>query len=224
MKTILALETSSHQGSAALIYQGQVLTTDLPEGETHSYSLLPMVQHLLEQAKIEIKQVDAIAFDCGPGAFTGVRTACGVAQGLGFALSLPLIPILSLKIQAEMLRQSAGIEECVCVLDARMNEVYWAHYRYLDNQWEAIVEPSLATAEEALAYAMTGGLQLVVGEGVTVSPAASLNLRMTTLPHARAMLSLALNDLNKGLLCEPAMAQPVYLRNKIALTTRERLG
>src|SRR5450759_3407814 len=135
MSIIIAIETSTELASAALLHGDQVLTREVSGVQTHSQTILPMVQSLLAQAGISLAQCDAIAFGAGPGSFTGVRTACGIAQGLAFGLDLPVLPIVTLLAMAQACRESGLASDVLCVLDARMGEVYWAQYRYADG-WQ----------------------------------------------------------------------------------------
>lgn len=102
--TIIAIDTSSDVASVALL-RGEKLRSLSSEGfSTHSLSSLPMLQQLLKEEEIEIKDVDAIAFGCGPGSFTGLRTACGIAQGLSFGASIPVVAVVTLEAMAESCR------------------------------------------------------------------------------------------------------------------------
>ena len=96
-----------------------------PAGQAHSETLLPLLAELLAEGQLSLPQIDAIAFGCGPGAFTGLRVACGVAQGLAVAAELPVLPVVSL----EAMAAASGAESVLSLLDARMHEVYCAHYR-----------------------------------------------------------------------------------------------
>lgn len=223
MTTILALETSTDQATVALLHAGQTYLQTLPGVQTHSHGLLPAVQIVLAQADIGINALDAIAFGCGPGAFTGVRTACGVVQGLAFALNLPVLPVLSLLAMAESVRGRMPWIDMVCVLDARMNEVYWAHYRFDGALWQIQAAPALATLEVALNYAGAHQVPLALGEGVHLPESLQEMTWVREMPHAVAVARLAVSDLARGLQVDAAQAQPVYLRNKIALTMAERV-
>jgi tRNA threonylcarbamoyladenosine biosynthesis protein TsaB len=130
MPIILAIETSSELASCALL-RGETVISRVSEGvRTHSQSILPMVQELLAEAGIGLKDCDAIAFGSGPGSFTGVRTACGIAQGLAFGGGLPVVPVVTLDAMALACHQQHGAGEVLAVLDARMGEVYWAQYSF----------------------------------------------------------------------------------------------
>src|SRR3954471_16648373 len=130
MPTILAIETSSELASVALL-RGETVISRVSSGvRTHSQSVLPMIQELLAEAAIALKDCDAIAFGSGPGSFTGVRTACGIAQGLAFGLDKPVVPIVTLQAMALACHKASGASDVLAVLDARMGEVYWAQYRF----------------------------------------------------------------------------------------------
>src|SRR5450830_546706 len=108
MSTILAIETSSELASCALLRGNAVLSRASSGVRTHSQSILPMVQELLAEAGIALRECDAIAFGSGPGSFTGVRTACGIAQGLAFGAGLPVVPVVTLDAMAHACREQTG--------------------------------------------------------------------------------------------------------------------
>lgn len=223
MTNLLAIETSTELASVSLLTDTRLISRELSGVQTHSHGLLPAIQAILEEAGIDISEVDALAFGCGPGAFTGVRTACGAIQGLAFGLDLPVLPVISLMAMAEAARVHIQSVDVVCLLDARMNEVYWAHYRYRDEQWQAVVEPSLSGLDTALLYASAAHLSLVLGKGLEL-PHQFAHLPQTfEMPHAQFAANLAMTDLAHGRQIAAALAQPVYLRNKVAQTTAERL-
>jgi len=225
MPTILAIETSSEIASVALLHRGDVIAHEAEGVHTHSQTLLPMVQALLTQAGIGLAQCDAIAFGAGPGAFTGVRTACGAAQGLAFGLDLPVVPIVTLQAMAQACRDASGASDVLVVLDARMGEVYWAQYRY-QNGWEVIAAPTLSTPEEVVSI----GPVVACGNGLIAYASAfdtmpfAGNVQADVVPHARHVAQLAQRELAAGRTVSARDAQPIYLRNKVALTTVERLA
>jgi tRNA threonylcarbamoyladenosine biosynthesis protein TsaB len=225
MRTILAIETSSDLASAALLYNGRLLARDTSGVQTHSQSVLPMVQQLLAEAGIALAQCDAIAFGAGPGSFTGVRTACGVAQGLAFGAELPVVPVVTLQAMAQACRERCGANEVLAVLDARMEEVYWAQYRFdNDNGWHAVTEPALASASEVTA---SGQVQVTAcGNGLLAYASAFGDKGFAVcpgiVPHAAQVAALAQAELLAGRGIHAREAQPIYLRNKVALTTAER--
>ncbi len=225
MSTILAIETSSELASAALLYKGQVIARESSVVQTHSQTLLPMVQELLAEADISLAQCDAIAFGAGPGSFTGVRTACGVAQGLAFGLDLPVVPVVTLLAMAEACREKSGAQDVLVLLDARMEEVYWAQYRYQDG-WQTVHEPALNASADVRA----SGDVIACGNGLLAyapafeASAITKQVCADIAPHAAQVAKLAAFDVSAGRTINARDAQPIYLRNKVALTTSERLA
>lgn len=224
MPIILAIETSSETASCALLSGTAVLTRESSGVRTHSQSILPMVQELLAEAGVTLAQCDAIAFGAGPGSFTGVRTACGIAQGLAYGAGLPVLPLVTLDAMALACRQQTGATDILAVLDARMGEVYWAQYRGA----ELVAGPALCAPADVAPVAAEDPLT-ACGNGFAAYPdafasapyaAAALTAIM---PHAQQVAQLAVAALAAGLAVPAAQAQPLYLRNKIAYTSAERL-
>ena len=233
MPIILAIETSSELASCALLntngpQPAAVLARESIGVRTHSQAILPMVQELLREAGIKLADCDAIAFGAGPGSFTGVRTACGVAQGLAFGASLPVLPLVTLEAMAEACRAHTGASEVVAVLDARMGEVYWAQYRWRDG-WQTVCAPALCLpGAVAPLPAPDGGLPAACGNGFAAYADAfagepfARQADATILPHARELALLGVAALAAGQGVPADQAQPIYLRNKIAYTSAER--
>ena len=222
MPTILAIETSSELASAALLHREQIFTRETSGVHTHSQTILPMVQSLLAQAGIGLSSCAAIAFGAGPGSFTGVRTACGIAQGLAFGLDLPLIPIVTLQAMAQACREAGGASDVLSVLDARMGEVYWAQYRFADG-WHTVIEPTLSAPSAVLPQ----GEVVACGNGLQAylelfEKRDFLGGALDCMPHAAQIAVLARSGLASGQSVAARDAQPIYLRNKVALTTSER--
>ena len=229
MAIILAIETSSELASCALLNDnGTVLARESSGVRTHSQSVLPMVQELLREAGVKLADCDAVAFGAGPGSFTGVRTACGVAQGLAFGAGLPVLPLVTLEAMAEAGRARTGASEVLAVLDARMNEVYWAQYRFdpASGDWTVVCAPVLC-APEAVAPQPAEGLA-ACGNGFPVYPEAfagkdfAVGALVDILPHARELAPLGARALARGAAVAADAAQPIYLRNKVAYTSAER--
>jgi tRNA threonylcarbamoyladenosine biosynthesis protein TsaB len=223
MPTILAIETSSELASCALIRNGEVRSRESSGVRTHSDAILPMVQELLAEAGLALADCNAIAFGAGPGSFTGVRTACGVAQGLAYGADLPVVSLVTLDAMALSCRQQTGASAILAVLDARMGEVYWAQY-----QGAALVAgPALCRPDEVAPVATDGPLT-ACGNGFAAYPevfAASpyaAGALVEIMPHARQMAELAVAAFAAGQGVPAAQAQPLYLRNKIAYTSAER--
>jgi len=265
---LLAIESSTDLLSVALLIDGEVIerVDDRSNGGVnHSDSVLPLVKELLEFKGTELSFLDAIAFGSGPGAFTGLRLACGVAQGLAIGVGLPVIGIPSLEALAwafaeERNRKSAengaapdsmfpqAIYTC---MDARMNEVYCAAYRILGDTVETVLEPVvvapqqaplplfpalpefslLSAADDAQKWRGVGNGFAVYGEALKLRFAGCLeNIADTdgasakAVPRASAIARLAAPRLARGEGVDPALATPLYVRNKIAFTTEERLA
>jgi tRNA threonylcarbamoyladenosine biosynthesis protein TsaB len=223
LPTILAIETSAELASTALLIGDRVLTRESSGVHTHSQSILPLVQSLLQEAGITLGQCDAIAFGSGPGSFTGVRTACGIVQGLAFGANLPVIPVITLLAMAQKCRNENGVDDVVAVLDARMGEVYWAQYRYVGG-WQTVIEPTLSTAD----VVKPQGNASVCGNGLSAYAAAFeqsvllMNSHASIMPHAVSVAELARTAFALRQTLPARDAQPLYLRNKVALTTAER--
>ena len=225
MPNILAIETSSELASCALLSGAHLFSRESGGVRTHSQAVLPMVQELLREAGVKLADLDAIAFGAGPGSFTGVRTACGVAQGLAFGAGLPVLSLVTLEAMAEACRARTGATEVLAVLDARMGEVYWAQYRF-EGGWKVVAEPVLS-APEAVQPVAASGL-VACGNGLAAYPEAfagrdfAANAHGDIIPHARELAVLAAPALAAGQGVPAAAAQPLYLRNKVAYTSAER--
>jgi tRNA threonylcarbamoyladenosine biosynthesis protein TsaB len=226
MAIILAIETSSELATCALLHGDAVVERASSGVRTHSQSLLPMVQELLAEAGLTLQQCDAIAFGAGPGSFTGVRTACGIAQGLAFGASLPVVPAVTLEAMALACRRRSGAADILAVLDARMGEVYWAQYRY-DGAWHIVAAPALCAPQDVAPVACEGPLA-ACGNGFSAYPEAfaahafAAGAHSDIMPQAGDVARLAAAALAAGNTVCAADAQPLYLRNKIAYTSAER--
>lgn len=225
MPTILAIETATDLASAAVLHQGRIHMRAASGVQTHSQTLLPMVQAVLGEAGITLAQCDAIGFGAGPGSFTGVRTACGVAQGLGFGTGLPLVPVVTLEAMAEACREREGARDVLVFLDARMEEVYWAQYRHDGTGWQTVIAPRLGPAATVSAEGepVACGNALAVYAGAFAQHAFAARLP-DIVPHAEQVARLAEHALAAGRSVHPRDASPLYLRDKVALTTSERLA
>ena len=224
MSIILAIETSSEMASCALINGAAISTRESSGVRTHSQSILPMVQELLAEAGVTLAECDAIAFGAGPGSFTGVRTACGIAQGLAYGAGLPVLPLITLDAMALACRQQSGAADVLAVLDARMGEVYWAQY----SGATMIAGPALCAPGDVAPVPVDGALT-ACGNGFSAYPEAfagrpyAAGALVDVMPHAREVAQLAVTAFAAGAALPAAQAQPLYLRNKIAYTSAERL-
>ncbi|MEN2671966.1 tRNA (adenosine(37)-N6)-threonylcarbamoyltransferase complex dimerization subunit type 1 TsaB [Herbaspirillum huttiense] len=229
MSTILAIETSTELASAALLYQGELIARQSAGTQTHSDAILPMIQQLLADAGLALSQCDALAFGVGPGSFTGVRTACGVVQGLAFGCDRPVVPVVTLEAAAQACRdENPQASDVLAILDARMGEVYWARYRArTDGGWETLAEPALSSAAqvpvEGRPHACGNGLSVYAEHfSANFCAAAFASVQPQAMPHARQVATLGQVHFSAGLALPAQQAQPLYLRNKVALTTAER--
>lgn len=222
MSTILAIETSTELASVALLCEGTVFSRESSGVTTHSQTILPMVQQVLLDAGIRLQDCAAIAYGAGPGSFTGVRTACGIAQGLAYGLQLPVTPVVTLQALALACHQQSDAKDVLAVIDARMGEVYWAQYRFND-MCETIIAPQLSAAPavqtEDEVVACGNGLIAYADDFSAQLKAGSMP---TLMPHARHIALLGAAAFARGESIIANLAEPLYLRNKVALTSVER--
>ena len=221
---LLILDTSTEYCSAALSLDGKVLACRVLAEQRHSSLLLPMIDELLRDGGVTLRQLDGIAYGAGPGSFTGLRIACAVTQGLAFGAGLPVAGVSTL----ESIAEQAGADKVLTVLDARMAEVYWAAYERDGSGWRATSAPQLALPESVAVPAGSGWVGAgngfaVLGEVLRPRLAAQLaRIDETLMPDAAAMASLAVAAFERGEGRDAALAAPIYLRDKVALTVEER--
>jgi tRNA threonylcarbamoyladenosine biosynthesis protein TsaB len=221
---ILAFDTSTEYLSLALLKGGETFHYDCNAGQTHSQIILPQIQTLLDSANLQLSDLQGIAFGAGPGSFTGVRIAAGVAQGLGFGANLPVVSVCTLLALAE----ASGADKVIACLDARMGEVYHAAYKKMDDTWQCVIEPGLYKPDAV--PAIQGSDWVGAGSGwqtytAQLSAAYAGQLQATQpqlLPAATAILKLALPIFAKGEAKPASEAMPIYIRNRVALKTAER--
>ncbi len=225
MSIILAIETSAELASAALLQGDRLLIQEAAGVNTHSATVLPMVQKLLQQAGISLDQCDALAYGSGPGSFTGVRTAAGVVQGLAFGSSRPVVAVVTLEAMAQACREKSAANDVIAILDARMGEVYWAQYRF-DGSWHTVVPPvlSLPSAVSPVGPVTACGNGLLAYAAAFADQSFAGGTLPDVMPHAAQIAQLAQVALARGDTLAAHEAQPLYLRNKVALTTSERLA
>lgn len=196
-----------------------------PGGAAASAGLLPRARVLLAEAGLALPQLQAVAFGAGPGAFTGLRTACAAAQGLAFGLGIPVLPLDSLALVAEDTPWRDGAPVWVA-LDARMAEVYAAPYRFEAGAWQALRPPALITLPALAALWQADPPRRIAGSAIAAFagrlPLGAAELHPTESDRAAALLRLARQAWARGQAIDPAQALPTYLRDKVALTTAER--
>ena len=190
-----------------------------------SEHLLPWVHELLVEAGAGLSQIDGIAFGAGPGGFTGLRLACGVAQGLAYGLDIPVIPVSTL----EALALESGDGDVWVCLDARMNEVYGAAFRVEGENVSSLMAATCLPPSVSPAPSFIGGWGVgdgfdSYGEALRAQKPDLVGVRSGAVPTAVAVLRLAAPRFARGAGGEAAQAQPIYVRDKVALTTAERLA
>jgi tRNA threonylcarbamoyladenosine biosynthesis protein TsaB len=227
---LLVLDTSTEWCSAALWLDGRVEARRVLAGQQHSSLLLPMIDGLLREAGVTLRQLDGIGYGAGPGSFTGLRIACAVTQGLAFGADLPVVGVSTLQSIAEQ----TGAGRVLTVLDARMAEVYWAAYARAGEHaegregWVTVSEPQLALPESVAVpsgddWVGAGNGFAALGDVLRPRLAAQLvRIDAELVPDAAAMAPLAAAAFARGEGMDPALAAPVYLRDKVALTVDER--
>lgn len=224
---VLAFDASTDVCAAAL-YDGERWNERATiAGQRHSDLLLPMVRALLTEGRVELVDLEGIAFGAGPGSFTGLRIACGVAQGLALGANLPLVGVATLEAMAESARIRTGCTRVIAALDARMHEVYYAAYEHDGTHWLSRIAPSVVNPADARPPPGDGWLG--AGNGFVAYP----ELRQTlagalaswdgaVLPTAVAIGSLARPRFAAGQGVAARDAAPLYVRHRVALTSAER--
>ncbi|MES2715890.1 MAG: tRNA (adenosine(37)-N6)-threonylcarbamoyltransferase complex dimerization subunit type 1 TsaB [Pseudomonadota bacterium] len=229
--TLLALDTATDRLAAGLLAPGGRWCVNEAGGASASARLIPVLMDLLRGAGLAMPQVQAVAFGQGPGAFTGLRTACAVAQGLAFAHGTPVLAIDSLLVVAEDARaQAAGAADGLwwVAMDARMDEVYAAAYRHGPAGWVVQVAPQLYTLGALAAAWQAAPPQRVAGSAIGAFADRLPWGDARRWPHcadrAAALLRLAEAAWAAGAAIPAEAALPLYLRDKVAQTTAERLA
>lgn len=226
---LLAIDTATEACSAALEIDGAVRERWVEAPREHGERLLAMIDALLAEAGIAAAALDALAFGRGPGAFTGVRIATGAAQGIAYALDLPVLRISTLAALAQGAARAHGATRVTAAIDARMGEVYWGAYAPgAGEAMEAVLAEQVA-APDAVAVPPGSGWH-GVGTGwaahgaalaARLGPALAADLGHA-LPRALDMLPLAHAALAAGEAVTAAEAVPVYLRDRVAEKPRPR--
>jgi tRNA threonylcarbamoyladenosine biosynthesis protein TsaB len=224
---LLALDSSTEHLAVAVAAGEREWTQVMPGGAQASQYIIGLAMQGLDACGIGLQQLDAIAFGAGPGAFTGLRCACAVAQGLAFGTAKPVVAIDSLMIVAESARAALppSVDELWVAMDARMDELYAAHYRADGERWHVLSAPALYALPalharwcDAPPRAVAGNASQAFRERLPLFGAAPLPAG----DRARALLALARRAHADGAAIDPEQASPVYLRDKVAWTTAER--
>lgn len=209
----------------ALLLNGGIVHQEQHAENRHSELILAMINNVLQECTLSLQQITGIAFGEGPGSFTGLRIACGVAQGLAFAKSIPVVGVSTLKAVAHQ----ANKPKIIVALDARMGEIYYAAFERLnDFEWNTIQEATLCNPESA--PTLTGKGWIGCGNGFTIFKNELCKryednidgFRTELHPRAKEIAELALPIFMHGRGIHPSGATPSYIRNKVALKESER--
>jgi len=220
---LLALDTATEACSAALLVDGAVSHRWTCAPQQHAGLILPMLEALLDEAGMSVAALDGLAFGRGPGSFTGLRIAAGVAQGIAFVADLPVVRISTLAAMAQQALESEPEAAVIAALDARMGQVYWGVYTADEGglarplSGEGVSDPAAVKPPAAgpcwgvgSGFASYGEiLAEAIGHGLVASDPGLL-------PDARFMLELGARDLRAGLGVVAEAALPVYLRDSVA--------
>jgi tRNA threonylcarbamoyladenosine biosynthesis protein TsaB len=241
----LALETSTDVLSLAVARGSLVWSHTSAGGAKSSQQTLPQVLRLMQEADVQFSQLQAVVFGRGPGAFTGLRTACSVAQGLAFGAGLKVLPIDTLLAVAEDARQhlqdeqamhtthadidtaAGGVTRVLTIVDARMDQVYVAAYEHTPTGWRCVQDAEVLHPE-AVHWPADWTAQHFVAAGNAWHmyagrwPATLKAVQLEAMPTAQALLRLAPQAWHDGLAVAPEHALPLYIRDKVAQTTAER--
>jgi tRNA threonylcarbamoyladenosine biosynthesis protein TsaB len=228
---LLAIETATEACSAALGVGGEILSRFELASRRHTELILPMCEGLLGQAGMALADLDAVAFGCGPGSFTGLRIAAGLTQGMAFARDLPVVPVSTLAVLAQGAMARHDVTHVLAAIDARMEEVYWAQY-VRDRQGlaclqgaEQVLRPgSMTPPAHGQWYGAGSGWQAYGGVF-----AARLGSRLrgrdpTALPDARDLIPLAEQRYRCGGAVVADAALPVYLRDRVVRKRQDQGG
>lgn len=221
---LLAIDCSTERLVLAVGDATQARTRDEEGAARASSRLLPLTFELLAEAGLDISMLDAIAFAAGPGAFTGLRTACACAQGLAVGRGLPLLALDSLALVAEDARAQGASGAGWVAMDARMGQAYAGAYGWQGEAWQVFEVPALWSPEALAQRWAKEPPAWVAGSALAALALPSGAARRIDQPQDRAaaLLRLAQQAWQAGAAVDAAEALPLYVRDKVALTTAER--
>ncbi len=220
---ILALDTSTEACSAALLYNQEIIESFEVAPRQHNKLLLPMLENLLVQGGISLEQLDAIAFACGPGSFTGVRLAASVVQGIAFAHDLPVIAVSTLRVLAQGAYRELNATHVLSSIDAYVKEIYWGVYQLTYDKIMTATTPEIIAKPEEINFSATEKNWLGVGSGwdryaEILQTKVGDRLQQwlpDCYPHAYDVATLAAHDFQHGKAVSAEHALPVYLREEL---------
>ena len=239
---LLAVETSTEACSAALIINGVVSECFELAPKEHTQLILPMIASLMADASLKPQQLDALAFSCGPGSFTGVRIATGVIQGIALGANLPVVPVSTLaaiaqdffdhnheSVQGESLKADvSAFNVAFTAMDARMGEIFWGVYQRNKQGFAELVGKEAVTLAAEVEFPDLIGTGIgsgwgVYGEELKQRLAGLVSTcQIDNLPRAGAIARLGAQGFKRGLAVDVELAMPVYLRDKVAKKESER--
>jgi tRNA threonylcarbamoyladenosine biosynthesis protein TsaB len=225
--TILAIDTAADRCTIALARAGRVESSAGPAGAPHLEQVIPMIDALLARCAVRLEDCDALAFGSGPGSFTGLRIACGVAQGLAYGCARPLIAVGNLRALAYGAAAAEAGARMLAAVDARMRQVYWAAFDAADGQWQEAAPAAVADAADLAALVERWRPSVIAGNALGAyaadwPPAMPARRCGAARADAAAIAALACIDLAAGRVVAPQAAAPVYVRDRVALTIAER--
>ncbi len=228
---ILAVETSTDACSAALSINGMITERFELTPKEHTKLILPMIDSLMAEAGLRPQQLDALAFSCGPGSFTGVRISTGVIQGIALGADLPVLPVSTLAAVAQNYFDLSDSTHNIAftAMDARIGEIFWGVYQKDESGLSQLIGEEAVTLASEIKFPELKGTGVGSGWGVYAN---ELSTRLAGYvdsyavgynPRASAIVRLGIRDYQKGLAVPVELAMPVYLRNKVAQTEAERM-
>jgi tRNA threonylcarbamoyladenosine biosynthesis protein TsaB len=228
---LLAFDCSTETLSIAVQHGEQVFSYDGAGGAQASGTMIPAIEKLMAQAGLQYAQLDALVFGRGPGSFTGLRTACSVAQGLAYGAGIKVLPVDTLmavaqEAQLQLASRGETAARILAALDARMGEVYAEYYEFSSTP-RSIYAGDMLKKPQNLLENLSLQPTLIAGN---IRPTLDAQLSqdalalpyIQALPTARALLQLAPALIAAGGLVDAEYALPLYIRDKVALTTAER--
>ena len=223
---ILALDTSTDWLSVALHDGRDTLVAREQAGSASSERILPLIAGILAQGGTTLAALDGIAYGAGPGSFTGIRIACGVTQGLAFGADLPVFAVPTLGAIAQTAWRVHGAPRVLACLDARMREVYAAAYARGASGWSLVRAP-LVCAPDAVGLPAASGDWFGAGNGYAAYPLLAPRLALgafdaSIIPDAQSIAEWAWPHVVAGEGVAAALAEPLYVRHRVALTSAER--
>jgi len=219
---LLAIETATECCSAALLVEDEIITLSEVAPRKHNEIILSMCERVLAQGEINLSQLDAIAFGRGPGAFTGVRLAASVTQGIALGQDLPVVPVSSLAAMAQAAYETQQKQQVLACIDARMQEIYYGLYMVNDKQQMQLVDEERVIAPQNMDIAVgsdcygVGSGWKAYGEVLQETLGKPLSFDGELFPQAEFVAKLAKVYFQQGQKVSPIEALPVYLRNNVA--------